>query len=257
MSQHTTSDSPTQPEPVCPRHLDRVSYARCNRCMRPTCGQCQTHLEVGMICPDCYRDITANAQPQRRKGTSEKPIVTYALIGINVVVYLLQMLFPGRSIYQNFALYWPRVEETGEYYRALTSGFLHSQNDPTHLLLNMVSLYLFGTVIERMLGSWRYLCVYLLAILGGSAAVWILDANAVVVGASGGIFGLMGAYLAIMLALKERGNVRSVMTLIGINVVYGFVVPGISWQAHLGGFVVGAMVTLVFIAPQLMRAKGR
>ena len=78
-----------------------------------------------------------------------------------------------------------------------------------------------------------------------------------VVGASGGIFGLMGAYLTIMVALKERDNVRSVMVLIGVNVIYGFIMPGISWQAHLGGFIAGAIATLLCIAPQLMRSRGR
>ena len=121
----------------------------------------------------------------------------------------------------------------------------------------MVSLYLFGAAIEKMIGNWRYLLVYLTAILGGSAAVWVLEPHAVVVGASGGIFGLMGAYLTIMVALKERDNVRSVMVLIGVNVIYGFIMPGISWQAHLGGFIAGAIATLLCIAPQLMRSRGR
>ncbi|BAV86795.1 hypothetical protein RA11412_0496 [Rothia aeria] len=101
-----------------------------------------------MICPDCYRDVTGHSRPQRAR-TSNNPNITYTLIGINVVVYLLQWIIPNYWVYNEFAYKADWVAYSHEYYRAITSGFLHSQNDPSHLLLNMVSLYLFGAAIEK------------------------------------------------------------------------------------------------------------
>ena len=243
----------SQTEPTCPRHSDRVSYARCKRCMRPACGECQINLDVGMICPDCYRELYGR-QYQARTPRRFVPYVTYTLIGINVVVYLLQLIIPQYWVYSMFALKWDYTEFTGEYYRVLTSGFLHSQNDYSHIVMNMLSLYIFGIALEQMMGWWRYLLVYLFSIVGGSFGVLLLDdPTAEVVGASGGIFGLIGAYLVIMVVLRERDNIRALMIMIAVNVAFGFLVPGISWQAHAGGFVIGALATVVLLAPQIIQ----
>lgn len=258
MSDYPDQSTAPQTEPVCPRHPERVSYARCNRCMRPACGQCQIHLDVGMMCPDCYRESTGRTRPAPRYTLATgTPVITYTLIGVNVIMYLLQMLIPNHLIYQELAFKADWVEYSGQYYRALTGGFLHSPADPSHLLLNMLSLYLFGNVLERMLGRWKYLFMYLLSILGGSAAVWLLDPSSTVVGASGGIFGLMGSYLVLMLVLGQRDNVRSLLVLLAINVVYGFIVPNVSWQAHLGGMLTGAVVTAILVAPHITNPSRR
>lgn len=242
-----------QAEPVCYRHPDRITFARCKHCNRPICGECQIHLEVGTICPECYREVNGRAYtPPTRGQVSLTPKVTYTLIGMNVVIYLAQLLIPDYWVYSEGALNWPWVEYSDEYYRVLTSGFLHSQTDYGHLVMNMVSLYIFGSALERMMGHGSFLAVYLLSILGGSAGVFLLSYQSTVVGASGGIYGLMGSFLVLMLAMKQRENARALMIMLAINVVYGFTMPNISWQAHLGGFMAGAVVTAMMI-PLLRR----
>ena len=244
----------SQEEPVCPRHPDRVSYARCKRCMRPACGACQVQMEVGMLCADCYRELSAAAAATR--PALFKPWATYTLIGLNVLVYALQWMIP--SFFQNFALNWAYVdyyEGVNGYYRALTSGFMHSQYDYTHILFNMFSLYIFGNALERMLGRWRFVTIYIASILGGSAMVYLLAYTDTVVGASGGIFGLIGSYLVLLVLMKQREQIRSLMGMIGLNVVMGFLMPNISWQGHLGGFIAGVVVTLLVIAPQLIQIQ--
>ena len=114
---------------VCPRHPEQVTYVRCGRCSRLACGNCQVPLEVGMMCVDCMQQVRAT-QPASRTARS-KPVVTYALIAINVLVWGLQWIFPSVT---TFGLYNPAwVEYSGEWYRALTSGFLHSLGNLSHL----------------------------------------------------------------------------------------------------------------------------
>ena len=172
--------------------------------------------------------------------------MTYALIGINVAVYALQWLIPGQWMLRQFLFNPLLVEITGQWWRVLTAGFLHSQSDPAHLILNMFSLWLFGRVLEPALGAWRYLVVFVLSILGGSAAVWIWGylagpLNINTVGASGGVFGLFGAFF--VLTRLRGGNQRPILGMIAVNFIYGLIMPGISWQAHLGGLIAGAVVT--------------
>lgn len=229
--------------PHCPRHPDQMAYTRCGRCSRPMCTGCQHPVEVGMICSDCAMERTAALQ---RKQSSTAVWVTYILIAINLMVYLLQQLLPNYLVISSL-LYNPLyVEFTGQWWRALTAGFVHDQTNLTHLLLNMFSLWLFGRAIEPALGKIKYLLVYLLSILGGSAGVWLIglvtaDLNVNTVGASGGIFGLFGAFFILT---KLRGaDMTPIVILIAINLIYGFIVPGISWQAHLGGLLTGLFVT--------------
>lgn len=243
-------------ESVCPRHPDRVTYVRCGRCGRLACGQCQVPLEVGMMCTDCMQQ--ARAAAPRVRYASTKPLVTYSLIGINVFVWLLQWLFTDVTTYGLYNPAW--VEYSGEWYRALTSGFLHSLGNMAHLPLNMFSLYLFGQALEPLMGRWKFLATYLLSILGGSAAVHLIarfwgdygDMTTSVLGASGGVFGLFGAFFALSRARKQ--NTGGIMILVGINFVYGFIFPGVSWEAHLGGLVTGALVaSLLNLVPEKKR----
>ncbi|GGH66482.1 rhomboid family intramembrane serine protease [Rothia aerolata] len=242
-----TSQHTDQPQfQTCPRHPDQIAYTRCGRCGRPTCTQCQVPLEVGMMCVDCRDEHIRNAPKIKYAKTA--PTMTYALIGINVVAYILQWLIPNYWMLRTFLFNPLYVQITGEWWRVLTSGFIHAQANPTHLLLNMFSLWIFGKAIEPMLGKWRYLLVYLLSILGGSAGVWFFGElmgglNTNTVGASGGIFGLFGAFF--VLTKLRGGESRPITILIVINFVYGFLFPGISWQAHLGGLVIGALVTWI------------
>lgn len=230
--------------PHCPKHPDQMAYTRCSRCSRHMCTGCQLPAEVGMICSDCAVARTATAQ-RKRSGTSIW--ITYILIAINLIVYLLQQLIPNSLVIFSL-LYNPLyVEFTGQWWRALTAGFVHDQTNLTHLLLNMFSLWLFGRAIEPALGKIKYLLVYLLSIIGGSVGVWLIGLMiddlfyTNTVGASGGIFGLFGAFFILT---KLRGaDTTPIVILIAINLIYGFIVPGISWQAHLGGLLTGLFVT--------------
>ena len=246
------SDDARNPDNYCYRHPDRESYILCQRCGRTICAQCQTQAAVGVHCPECVKDARAKA-PKRKPGIvtafrrgSSKPIVSYSLIGINVFVYLLQLLFP-LFMYQNFALapsYFP-----DEPWRMLTAAFLHSPfTGPTsllHIAFNMYALFVFGPMLEHILGRVRFLALYLIAAFGGSVAVLLLAPGSVVVGASGAIFGLLGAFFVI--ERGRGGNVTQLVILIALNFGIAFFLPNISWQGHLGGLIAGAAVGLVYL----------
>lgn len=160
--------------------------------------------------------------------------VTKILIGINVLVYLAQMTSDGAvtgllALVQENALFEP--------WTLLTSGFAHGSW--LHLLLNMYSLWIFGEAIEEVFGAKKFLRLYLLSILGGSLA-FVLLGSGWVVGASGGIFGLMGAYFIMIRAMGYRSN--QMLALIAINVIIGFVSPTTALTAHLGGLATGAAI---------------
>ena len=239
----------------CYRHPDRQSYVLCQRCGRTVCGECQTPAPVGVICPECMREQRASAprtKPAaltrvRSAASRGAPVVTYALIGITALVYLLQWV-PGLGVTN--ALFFSPVfmtEVLPEPWRAITSVFLHSTSLIFHILLNMYTLWIFGRLLEPMLGRLRFLALYLIGGLAGSVGVVVFAApNAQVLGASGAIFGLMGAFVVIQRRLG--GNMTQLYILLAINLAIGFI-PGanISWQAHLGGLIGGALVGLIFL----------
>jgi membrane associated rhomboid family serine protease len=240
-------DAGSQEAPVCPRHPDRVSYVRCQRCGRPACPECQRPAAVGFQCVDCIREQAASA-PARRNAfggavRGDTPVVTYALIGLCVVVYLLQLVIPG--ITRSFAYAPVYTAGAGgvipaEPWRMLTAAFLHSPSSFLHIAFNMYALYILGKVLEPAMGRARFLALYLISALGGSIGVLLLSDNPLqpVVGASGAVFGLFGALFIVQ--RKRGGDVRQIVVLIAINAVIGFVVAGIAWQAHLGGLIAGA-----------------
>jgi membrane associated rhomboid family serine protease len=178
-----------------------------------------------------------------------RPLATYILIGLCALVYVLQWLIPGDAVFQQFA--FASVYATPQYgafepWRMLTSAFVHSQGFVLHIVLNMYMLWIFGQVLEPVLGRVRFLAVYLLSAIGGSVGFLLLTPALPaipVVGASGAIFGLFGALLVIQ--SRRGGDTRQLWILIVINGVIGFVVPGIAWQAHLGGLVTGGLCAAV------------
>lgn len=174
-----------------------------------------------------------------RSGLSGAGKYTKTLIGINVLVFLAQ-LSSGNAVTSLLILYPPAVFSSP--WTLLVSGFAHA--DWIHILLNMYSLWVFGDALEQILGSKRFLWLYLGSIVGGSLAFVILDPAGMAVGASGGIFGLMGAYFVVMRAMGYRSS--QMLTLIGINVLIGFVNPGIAVSAHLGGLAAGAAIAWYF-----------
>jgi len=259
--------NPPAVPPVCPRHLDRESYVRCQRCGRPTCPECQRPAAVGIQCVDCVHEAARTSPTARTvfggRATDGRPVVTLAIIGICAVVYLLQRVSP--SVTADFA-FVPAFGWT-EPWRFLSAAFLHSPSTYFHVLLNMFALWSLGQYLEPMLGRARFAAVYLISGIGGQVAVTLLAASHTVigrdivvdqawltpvVGASGAIFGLFGALLILNRHLGRSSAAMYVV--IAINAAFGFLYPNISWQAHLGGFVTGLACAGVVVA---FRGRGK
>lgn len=257
MSYGIPAAEPSAQVPVCPRHPDRPSYVRCQRCGRPACPDCQRAAAVGFQCVDCVNE-TKRSTPAVKTVyggavATGRPLVTLGIIALCAVMYVLQWVVPGEWIYQNLA--FANVFATPEFgafepWRMLTAAFLHSQGFILHIVLNMYMLWIFGQALEPLLGRIRFLAVYLISAIGGSVGYLVLTPAYVpgvplsgVVGASGAIFGLFGALLLVQ--RHRGGDTRQLWILIVINGVIGFVVPQIAWQAHLGGLVTGALCAAV------------
>ena len=258
------SDPAPERSNFCYRHPDRQSFVLCQRCGRTICGECQTPAPVGFICPECMREQRASA-PRTKPAILTRarsaagrgaPVVTYSLIGITLAVYLLQLI-PGLAVTDRL-LYAGVYSIPGNFepWRMLTSVFVHSTGLIFHVLLNMYTLWIFGQLLEGLLGRWRFLSLYLISGLAGSVGVlWLGDPRTGVVGASGAIFGLLGAFLVIQRRLG--GSATQLLILLGINLVIGFI-PGfnIAWQAHLGGLVAGALVGFIFVETRKRDQRG-
>ncbi|WP_328389700.1 rhomboid family intramembrane serine protease [Nocardia sp. NBC_00416] len=259
--------NPQQPSPpaqVCARHTDRPTGLSCTRCGRPACPECLRPASVGQHCVDCVRADQRSTQKVRTASgavasRNSVPFVTYSLIALNVLVYAITVAQSrslmanegGSSLFVDWVMYPPAVA-AGDWFRVIGSGFLHY--GLIHLLLNMFALYIVGRDIEMVLGRVRYLAVYLISLLGGSAAVMLLAQNSLTAGASGAVYGLFGAITVILIRLRQNPN--SMLILIGINVFISFSLPGISLWGHLGGLAAGTLATLgIMFLPAWVRAR--
>ncbi|MBT2533447.1 rhomboid family intramembrane serine protease [Arthrobacter sp. ISL-48] len=257
MSYGIPSAEPSAQVPVCPRHPDRPSYVRCQRCGRPACPDCQRAAAVGFQCVDCVNE-TKRAQPGVRTVyggavATGRPLVTFGIIALCAVVYVLQWVIPGQAVYEQFAynnFFISPALGAFEPWRMLTAAFLHSPDSILHIVLNMYTLWIFGQALEPLLGRIRFLAVYLISALGGSVGYLLLNPIFVpgqqlsgLVGASGAIFGLFGAMLLVQ--RQRGGDTRQLWVLIAINGVIGFLIPQIAWQAHLGGLLTGGLCAAV------------
>jgi membrane associated rhomboid family serine protease len=257
MSYGVPAAEPSAQVPVCPRHPDRPSYVRCQRCGRPACPDCQRAAAVGFQCVDCVNE-SKRTTPEVRTvyggaAANGKPVVTFGIIAVCVVVYALQWLIPGQAVYEQFA--YNNIFATPQYgafepWRMITAAFLHSPDSLLHIMLNMYTLWIFGQALEPLLGRVRFLALYLLSAVGGSVGYLLLNPVLVpgqglvgVVGASGAIFGLFGAMLLVQ--RHRGGDTRQLWVLIAINGVIGFLIPQIAWQAHLGGLITGGLCAAV------------
>ncbi|MGP0225048.1 MULTISPECIES: rhomboid family intramembrane serine protease [unclassified Paenarthrobacter] len=244
MSYGIPSAEPSADIPVCPRHPDRPSYVRCQRCGRPACPECQRAAAVGFQCVDCVNEQkrTTPAYKSAYGGALAmgRPLVTYTIIGLCLLVFILQWVLPGDVIFQNFA--FANIFAESQPWRMLTAAFLHSQGFLLHIVLNMYTLWIFGQALEPLLGRIRFLAVYLMSAIGGSIGFLLLTPDRPivgVVGASGAIFGLFGAMLVVQ--RHRGGETKQLWVLIAINGAIGFFVPSIAWQAHLGGLITGGL----------------
>ncbi|WP_285114761.1 rhomboid family intramembrane serine protease [Leifsonia sp. fls2-241-R2A-40a] len=241
----------------CYRHPDRESYVVCQRCGRTICGECQTPAAVGVICPECMAQQRATHPRTKpawvtRLTGSGAPVVTYAIIAVCVVVFILQNVGPllgvpvtPSLVYAGAYSYPASVSGAFEPWRMFTSVFAHA--NILHLALNMYTLWVFGMALEPLLGRARYLALFLISGFAGSLGVLLLGSPVQpVLGASGAIFGLFGAFFIIQRRLG--GNATQMLVLLAINLGIGFL-PGfnIAWQAHVGGLVGGLLVGLIYV----------
>jgi membrane associated rhomboid family serine protease len=250
----------------CYRHPGRETGVSCSNCERPICPDCMTPTPVGMRCPECSRSTTKVRTISAISRGSE-PRVTYVLIGLCVLAFLATGQFGvqaegGNSAYVDLALLGKGLGPDGfigvaegEYWRLITGGFLHGGF--LHIAFNMYLLYILGQMLESSLGSVRFALLYFAALLAGSAGALLVTPHALTVGASGAVFGLMGATF---LEMRSRGMdpmaggvFGSIGGLIIINLVFSFVLSGISIGGHIGGLIGGGLVALAYQAADRMR----
>lgn len=253
--------------PVCPRHPDRVAYVTCQRCGRPTCPECQRPAAVGIQCVDCVAEAARTA-PQAtsrygaRVGNGGRPVVTLTLIGLCLLVYVGQLA----SDQVTARLMFVPVLAEAEPWRFVTAAFAHSPGVIFHIAFNMYALWITGSYLEPLLGRAKFLGLYLIGAVGGSVgylmlaqlpermgerAGWVTPT----VGASGAVFALFAALLVLNRHLgRQTGSILGVLV---VNGILGFVLPNVAWQAHLGGALTGAAVAgaIALSAPKTRQAR--
>ncbi|MEB4614906.1 rhomboid family intramembrane serine protease [Leucobacter sp. M11] len=260
---------PVSAADACYRHPNRQSFILCQRCGRTICEECQTQSSVGVLCPECMREGSKRAQrplsSRVRSGvasrvSSDTPVVTYTILILSGLVFAAQLIFSGVT---QALWYAPVYSLPGNFepWRMLTSVFTHSTGFLPHILFNMYALWAFGRQIELAFGRWRFLGLYLIAGFAGSVTVMLWGYTSpssmvvAVVGASGAIFGIFGATFVVGRALG--GNMTSLVVMLGINFAIGFM-PGVSvsWQAHLGGLIAGALYAAIVMRNRGPRLRG-
>ena len=239
---------------TCYRHPSRETGVSCSNCGRPICPDCMTTTPVGMRCPECASQRTV---VKTLRNTASRPQVTMALIAINVAAFLAEgnVSFGGQptnKVYEEGALLgsYPGFPSLGvahgQWWRIVTSGFLHE--NLLHIGFNMYVLYVLGIQLEPVLGKVKFGAIYGVSLLTGSLGALLVSPHAVTVGASGAVFGIMGAF-AVELRARQlplmQGMMGGVGGLILINLVISFTIPGISWGGHVGGLIGGALAALL------------
>jgi membrane associated rhomboid family serine protease len=205
-----------------------------------------TAASVGFQCPECVKEGHRSIRQARtvfggRVGADAR--VTKVLIAINVVLFLAQL--GSSNVTDRLEMFGFGVRD-GEWYRLVTSAFLHDPGFFLHIVFNMYALLMFGSQVERLLGGLRYAVLYLIAALGGSVATYaFFTPYGASLGASGAVFGLFGAYF--VLAKRLRADTSQVVFFIGLNLVFGFALHGyINNYAHIGGLLTGGLVAYVY-----------
>ncbi|MEU2610528.1 rhomboid family intramembrane serine protease [Micromonospora sp. NPDC007271] len=256
---------------TCYRHPRRETLLRCTRCDRHICPDCMREAPVGHRCPDCVRDDNRTVRQARTVFGArlvDRPQVTYLLMALNVLAYLVTLVHPaimgqfdglgaglvdasGQRYVDDGAVHpglTPIGIAHGEWYRLVTSAFLHLL--PTqgalgilHILFNMYWLWLLGRVVEERLGHLRFLAVYLLAAVGGSVLAFLVAPHQAVVGASGAVYGLAGCYVVLTRRLHHQPIDRN-RVLIPFLLWMVLSAGWTSWEGHLGGLLTGAAAAI-------------
>jgi membrane associated rhomboid family serine protease len=256
-------EASTTQRQTCYRHPNRETGVSCSNCGRPICPECMTSTPVGMRCPECARErTTVTTGAGAFSATAGRMPATYALIGLNAIVFIAELLSGGPAglgdsggLINDGGTHGPSIAD-GEWWRVVTGGFLHA--GIIHLLLNMYVLYIAGSILEPSIGTPRFLGIYFVGLLGGALGALLIDPNTTTVGASGAIFGLMAAVIVVA---RGRG-IEEVASQFGLfvvlNLVLTFSIPGISIGGHIGGLIGGgvAAALVIFTERQLKGRQG-
>jgi membrane associated rhomboid family serine protease len=253
----------------CYRHPDRETGLSCSECGRPICADCATFAPVGIRCPDhaaVRRGPTSRLKPptvNRAPGValaSGRAPVTRILIAVNLAIYVLtaaqgggfndpggallsRFILVGSNIQGRFYVPYGDLAHDHQWYRLVTSMFLHASI--LHIAFNMYALWVIGTVVEQYLGTARYVGLYFVSGLAGSAGALVQAPFTPVLGASGAIFGILGAMM--ILEWQVTGRLAGqAAALVAINLALSFVIPGISWGGHVGGLIGGVVIMLAY-----------
>jgi len=229
---------------ACYRHPNRETGVSCSSCGRPICPDCMTPTPVGMRCPECARERT---RVQRLPSLSRTPVATQALIGLNVLAFLVETAAGaplggggGGTVWVHGVLFGPAISMNHEYWRLVTAGFLH--DGLFHLFVNMISLYFVGSALEPAIGRVNFLAVYFVSLLAGSFGALWFSPGIPTLGASGAIFGIFGA---LIIVARNRGIPiwqSGLGYVLVFNLIFSLSVRGISVGDHLGGLV-GGLIT--------------
>ena len=236
---------------TCYRHKDRPTRLSCSTCGRPICVECSRDASVGQKCPECAQPApgarVVHARQTIGRSSYQTSPVSFAIIGITVAIFVAGYISPaiGQWLFINLVQVNILITD-GQWYRIFTAALLHGGF--LHIGFNMYALYLFGPRLEQQVGGPAFASLYVATAGAGGLAAYAIDplARFPLLGASGAIFGLFGAWMFVAWKMRKTPGGRSMFNQLGvllvINMALPFMVPNISWQAHLGGFGAGVLI---------------
>ena len=232
-------------ETYCYAHPKTPTKLRCSRCERPICGRCAIPASVGQHCPECVAEARRSAPKVRSAAAKTAPAVV-GIIAVTAISFLAQQLLGDSYTFRLASV--PQLIAAGEWWRLLTPVLVHA--GIFHVAMNMFVLYVYGQNAEEAFGSLRLLAIYIASALTGSAFSYAFGAGYASVGASGAVFGVVGALIVYLYNRRTsqfiRQHLSSMMGFLVLNAVIGFVLPRIDIMAHLGGLIGGALLGLAF-----------
>ena len=242
----------------CVRHPRVPTGRHCTRCERPACNDCLVAAAVGSQCLDCVRSSRPpRAERMRRWNAVQPAVATRVLVALNFAVFVWTGFggagaFGGAASSRQLRLGLTEYfVASGEWWRVVTAGFLHY--GALHIAMNMLLLYQLGSLLEPVLGRGRFVLLYFASMVGGSFGALLLSPDALTGGASGAVFGLMGAAAVALLHRGVNPMQTGIGTTLVLNLLITFAIPGISIGGHLGGVIVGAGTGYVMFDPSINR----